>query len=109
MSRKSKKKQYEYNKKWRKNNLEKYKGYKKRYYYDNLEKCRERGRRCQQKIRMQVLMHYSGDYPFCSCCGEKTIEFLSIDHINGGGYRHKKDNKIHSIYLWLKRNNYPNE
>jgi|SRR6267142_6461843 len=26
----------------------------------------------------------------CACCGEKTREFLSVDHIHGGGAKHRK-------------------
>jgi len=59
-----------------------------------------------EKLRLEVLQHYSGGTPKCACCGETEIRFLSIDHINGGGIEHRK--RINgSIYLWLRRNNYP--
>jgi hypothetical protein len=29
----------------------------------------------------------------CKCCGEKNIEFLTLDHINGGGNKHRKELK----------------
>jgi len=38
--------------------------------------------------RAAVLAHYGGT---CACCGETTSEFLAIDHINGGGSRHRKE------------------
>lgn len=56
---------------------------------------------------MQVLSHYSNGWPTCSCCGEKSIEFLSIHHLNGGGNRHRKIDKIGNTYAWLRRNKYP--
>ena len=60
------------------------------------------------KIREKVLRHYSGDVPFCQCCGENHMEFLGIDHINGGGSDFRKRNSGGAqIYGWLKKNNYP--
>ena len=44
----------------------------------------------------------------CACCGETEPIFLSIDHIDGGGYEQRKT--IHagySMYSWLKRHKYP--
>lgn len=35
----------------------------------------------------------------CSCCGEATPEFLTVDHINGHGAQHRKS--VGSFYLWL--------
>jgi len=36
---------------------------------------------------------------------------LGIDHINGGGGKHRKELTIQgiTIYIFLKRNNYPKE
>lgn len=63
------------------------------------------------KRRVLVLQHYSGSLrPFCSCCGESHLEFLSIDHVDGGGGKMRRE-KIHgpasSFMLWLVRNNFP--
>lgn len=65
-----------------------------------------------KRIRFLVLQHYSTLIPFCNCCGEKELKFLSIDHINGGGNQHRKklgykDGKGGNIYHWLNRNNFP--
>jgi hypothetical protein len=39
---------------------------------------------------MACLRHYSGGpVPECLCCGEKRAEFLQIDHIFGGGRKHR--------------------
>lgn len=44
----------------------------------------------------------------CACCGEKSFEFLCIDHIAGGGNRHRKEVGYGSgFYRWLKSNNFP--
>lgn len=42
----------------------------------------------------------------CACCYEQVPEFLTIDHIDGGGRIHRK--QIGSAtYQWLKKHNYP--
>lgn len=46
----------------------------------------------------------------CACCGETRIEFLSIDHIAGGGNKHRREitgTCGTRFYGWLKKNNYP--
>lgn len=63
-------------------------------------------------IRQQVLDYYGNE---CSCCGETTPEFLSIDHINGGGNGHRKSLEANGMkkhhgtgfYKWLIDNEYP--
>lgn len=84
-----------YNKEYRKTH-----SYKD-YYKTSSEKYR-------QKIKLIALQYYGGNPPKCSCCGEYRIEFLAIDHIDGGGSKHRKERKGQSIYQWLKINNYPN-
>ena len=95
---------------------------KRRYYEDNTEKVRERNERYrlsaagrtkavkhQVKMKMEVLFHYGGDPPRCACCGEMLLEFLSIDHIFGGGYQHRKKLGLNgsSLYHWLIKNKFP--
>jgi hypothetical protein len=54
--------------------------------------------------RDTCLKHYGEK---CACCGEERKEFLSIDHINGNGARHRKEIHRASIYYWLIKNNFP--
>jgi hypothetical protein len=65
----------------------------------------QRGR--GQRERMEALMAYSGKVPKCACCGEKENKFLSIDHINGGGSKHRKSIGHGHFFRWLKVNNFP--
>lgn len=62
-----------------------------------------------RRARLTVLTHYSGGAPCCACCGEKRIEFLAIDHIEGKGGEHRSDLKQRgtNIYHFLKKNNFP--
>jgi hypothetical protein len=55
-------------------------------------------------IRNKVLEFYGGK---CACCGETENHFLTIDHINGGGNKHRKEIKGRSLYVWLANNDYP--
>ena len=65
-------------------------------------------RKVRQKARLEVLTHYGGNPPRCGCCGENHLQFLGIDHINGGGSKHRREFKIGgSFYPWLRQNNYP--
>ena len=57
--------------------------------------------------RYQALVVYGGDPPHCACCGESGLAFLALDHINGGGRRHRKQTGGGGFYSWLRQNNYP--
>lgn len=60
-------------------------------------------------MRHNVIYHYSNGSMDCECCGEGHYEFLCIDHINGGGNKHRVEIGLgtQSFYSWLVRNNYP--
>jgi len=58
----------------------------------------------ERQDRFKTINHYGGK---CACCGETSIEFLSIDHIDGGGNQHRKKENIKNMAKWLKKNNYP--
>ena len=79
-------------KEWRKKNKDKVKKFNKKF-----------SKKYRDKNRESVFNHYGRK---CVCCGESNQKFLTIDHINGGGTKHRK--KIHNqIYIWLIKNNYP--
>ena len=63
--------------------------------------------RYRLKLKANTLLHYGGK---CACCGEEHHQFLTIDHINGGGNAHRKMLKVrggYGMYSWLKRNGMP--
>lgn len=46
----------------------------------------------------------------CACCGESTKAFLSLDHINNDGAKHKREAKLKTgeqMHRWIIRNNFP--
>lgn len=57
----------------------------------------------QRKAREMVIKYYGG---VCECCKEKHIQFLAIDHIHGGGRKHRKIVGT-NICLWIIKNNFP--
>lgn len=62
-----------------------------------------------QKRKKEVLDHYGGK---CACCGEDRLAFLTLDHINGNGYEHRKKIGVgprggNPFYSWIKRNGFP--
>jgi|SRR6266850_4244144 len=66
-------------------------------------------KRYNHRKRAIVLEHYNYT---CNCCKVKfEQEFLGIDHINGGGGKHRKEPGIcgGGIYRWLIKNNFPPE
>lgn len=72
----------------------------------NPERVRAYLRRSGLKRRRELLDRYGG---VCACCGESCFEFLTIDHINGGGTKHRQELKRRgdSFYKWLRQEGYP--
>jgi len=79
---------------------------------DNNEKSRLKYENIKHKLkefrannRLVVLNYYGGK---CVCCGETTNKFLAMDHIHGGGTKHRKtEMKCSNIYDWCIKNNFP--
>jgi hypothetical protein len=81
-------------------------------YYKNHEKncicSRIQSRERRKKAKKLIISHYSNGKNCCEICGITDIEVLTLDHINGGGRKHKE--KIGgSSYLYrnLINNNFP--
>lgn len=76
--------------------------------YNSKPEVRER-HRIQSKlrwarIRKTVIEHYGGK---CVCCGESRLEFLALDHINGGGSKHRREFGSGHLYHWVLKQNFP--
>jgi len=64
----------------------------------------------QRRITLEVYSHYGKEgKPVCVTCGEARIGCLSIDHINGGGSKHRQliGKGGHNFHRWLKMEGYP--
>jgi hypothetical protein len=58
--------------------------------------------RYHQKLRRQVIELYGGA---CQCCQETCLQFLTIDHVKGGGGKHRKS-MTGNYYLSIIRRGY---
>jgi len=83
-----------YNSEWSKQHKEKVRPIVKKYY---------------AKLKLSIFIAYGGNPPKCACCGETHIEFLTLDHINGGGSKERNNRKqgSYGIYRRLKREGFP--
>jgi hypothetical protein len=75
---------------------------------------RSYGGRSGRRLKTQVLEAYGGPEPKCACCGESDKCFLVIDHIHGGGNKHRRSitgssvgGAGYSFYRWLRIQKYP--
>ena len=100
-----KKKEAERQRQWKVKNP----NYQNEWRARNRDKWNASVKRRRDAIRLGVLQHYSGGTPHCACCGEKHMEFLCIDHIDGGGGKHRKELRGGSVlfYEWLRKQGYP--
>ena len=74
---------------WKSKNKQRWDAYAKKYRLD---------------LKLKAIKQYGGK---CLCCGETELAFMTIDHINGGGNKHRKTMRAMSFYRWLEKNNYP--
>jgi len=70
-------------------------------------------RNARWRLKEDLLRIYSKGTMICACCMIGIVQFLAIDHIEGGGNAHRK--KISGgrsagtdhFYYWLRNENYP--
>lgn len=103
-----------YNKQYNLLRKEKQKEYQRNYYEIHKEilygRKNEHHRKWILNIKIKVLSHYGLNNKLCCVkCGHDNITALTIDHINGGGIKHRKKDKLFGsiFYIWLIKNNYP--
>jgi hypothetical protein len=57
------------------------------------------------RLKAAAFAAYGG---VCRCCGEAEPRFLTIDHVEGGGHKHRRQiGGPHLVYEWLARHKYP--
>ena len=80
----------------------------KKYREDNQDKVAEAKRRKWAELRYRVLDYYSSGKICCAICSEDRLPCLSVDHLNGGGNKHRREVGFgYAFYLWIERSNYP--
>lgn len=102
-----------------------YNQHRKAHYRSNpetLQKMRDQQNRSHQKhkaarnaataesrrrLKVRVLTALGGK---CACCGELTPEFLTLDHINGGGRKHREEvGHTHKLYRAVEKEGCPKD
>jgi hypothetical protein len=63
------------------------------------EKVRER-----ERLRVEVLAAYGAR---CSCCGTTYEPHLTLDHVEGGGTRERKERKGTNLYRVARQEGFP--
>jgi len=79
----------------------------KKWQRNNIDKYNQLVRESNHRLRNEVFDAYGGK---CACCGETRKEYLTIDHVNGGGNKHRREMGFSTsteLYRWLRQNNYP--
>jgi hypothetical protein len=69
-------------------------------------------KRCYRHAREEFIIEYGGK---CSCCGETDPDFLTLDHVYGGGNSSRKTKsgkivrKSWEGYTWLRKQGWPKD
>ena len=71
--------------------------------------CRSQTNRKNRAIKLEVISAYGGR---CRCpggCDVTNPDWLSMDHIKGGGVAHRRELKVIGLdfYRWLKKQGFP--
>lgn len=90
-------------------NKEKYIVQKKEYRAVNAEHIKKTKKVHAARLREAAVKHYSDGTMACALCGTKEYQHLCLDHKDGDGTRHRKENHIEgkAVYQWCKKNGYP--
>ena len=93
-------------KEWRQKNHARMMARRKEWRQLNLEIFHEREKQKNRARKEKVVAAYGGK---CSCCGETHVEFLTIDHIHGGGRKHRSElsKAGTTMYQWLINHKFP--
>jgi len=102
-------KQKAWMKKYREKHREKLLILNKKWNFENRVEQSIKKKKIYNRYRMDILIHYSNGVPQCACCGELEYEFLTIDHIAGGGRKHTTTIRMrgNNFYRYLILNNFP--
>ena len=79
----------------------------KKRYGTRCKTCKRMASKIRVRMRkMEFVLAYGGK---CSCCGEKHIEFLTVEHKNGDGNEHRKNVGRFGVYKDVKKQGYPKD
>ena len=86
----------------------------KKRYYKHKNIIMEYGRVKSRRLKWDTIKKLGGQ---CACCGCKTPEFLTVDHVNGDGAKHRDYSARNrggrrcskTIYRDIRREGYPRD
>lgn len=58
-----------------------------------------------RRLKLDAFNAYGG--PQCGGCPEVDVDVLELDHVNGGGNKHRAEIGQSNLYLYLKQQGYP--
>ena len=85
-------------------------GRQKVYKAENKYKIAKWHKEHSLKVKTEVMTYYGNGRCACVKCGFDDIRALTIDHIDGGGNKHRQsisNNGGNNFYKWLLKNNLP--
>lgn len=80
--------------------------YRPEWYAANREKANASSRESQRKARNKVIEAYGGK---CTCCGEPRNHFLSLEHVNGGGRKHRQSLGNKQLWFYILKEGCPKD
>jgi hypothetical protein len=96
-------------KNWVTRNRERDKKRKHDYFFKRKKYYREKRRKENFELKLEVFSFYTNKKMKCEFCEERRIECLQLDHIhnNGSKEREKLNRRGTNFYRWLKQNGFP--
>lgn len=94
-------------KRYRESHKAQYAAHEANFRARNVESLKEYRRRVNRELKIGALNAYSS---VCKCCGEDEVAFLTIDHIDGNGKKHREQigrKGGADFYRWLKQHSFP--
>lgn len=96
-------------KEWNETNLYKTRIVSGKAWQVDKRKLAKAGSIYKAAIKLECLVRYSSLIPICACCQEEDQEVLSIDHVGGGGKKHRIGLKVrgNAFYKYLRDAGFP--
>lgn len=95
---------------WKKKHPERIRQLNMKSLNKNRIKWRISGQKHFLKLKTIVVDYYSAGTMSCICCNEDIFEFLTINHIKGGGLKHRREIGTTGggmFYRWLIQHEFP--
>lgn len=83
--------------------------YNRRWAAAHPDRVKANSRAVKLRLKLEMVAALGGGG--CACCGETEIEFLTLDHIGGGGNQHRKELGLAGSDVWrvARREGWPRE